>query len=358
MPYDSALLLFAALAFLTAGPYEERLPPVGTIDFYGLRRISAAEARRALALKEGDDLTSSEDALRRKLQDAQRQLETSLGVAQARLELVCCEADRLIVYVGIVESGTAAVAESPAAPQGGVRLAEDVVQAGRAFEVALRSAAERGDTSEDHSSGQALSRDPGLRAAEDRFVTIAERDPQRLRDVLHHSADADHRALAAQILGYAPNKREIVGDLVDAAQDPAAAVRNNAMRALWVMADLANRSPGLGIHIPAGPFVRLLNSIQWSDRNKASVALLSLTEARDEGVLSALCAEEEAIPALGEMARWKASGHALPAFFILGRLAGLPEEQIEAAWTRGDREAVIASATACAKTLAPSAPPP
>jgi len=349
------LLLFAVLAFLTAGA-DERLPPVGIIDFYGLRRVSAAEARRALPLREGDDLTSSEDALRRKVQDAQRQLESSLGVAQARLELVCCEADRLIVYAGIVESGTAAVAVSPAAPQGGVRLAENIVQAGRAFEDALLKAVGRGDTSEDHSSGHALSRDPARRATEDRFVTIAQRDLQRLRDVLHHSSDADHRALAAQILGYAPDKREIVGDLVDAAQDPAAAVRNNAMRALWAIADLANRSPGLGIHIPAGPFVPLLSSIQWSDRNKASVALLSLTEARDEGVLGALCAAEEAIPALGEMARWKAAGHARPAFFILGRLAGLPEEQIDAAWARGDREAVIASATACAKTPAPSSP--
>jgi hypothetical protein len=34
----------------------------------------------------------------------------------------------------------------------------------------------------------------------------------------------------------------------------------------------------------------------------------------------------------------------LPAFVLLGRVAGMPEPEIQTAWTRGDRETVIAAA--------------
>ena len=52
-----------------------------------------------------------------------------------------------------------------------------------------------------------------------------------------------------------------------------------------------------------------------------------------------------ALPALVEMSRWKTLEHALPAFILTGRVAGLSEQQIQDAWTRGDRESVIAAAT-------------
>ena len=51
------------------------------------------------------------------------------------------------------------------------------------------------------------------------------------------------------------------------------------------------------------------------------------------------------VPALAEMSRWKTLEHALPAFILTGRVAGLSEQQIQDAWTRGDRESVIAAAT-------------
>ena len=53
---------------------------------------------------------------------------------------------------------------------------------------------------------------------------------------------------------------------------------------------------------------------------------------------------ERALPALIEMARWKHLAHALPAFILLGRMAGLPETEIQEAWKSGDRERVIARA--------------
>jgi hypothetical protein len=41
------------------------------------------------------------------------------------------------------------------------------------------------------------------------------------------------------------------------------------------------------------------------------------------------------------MARWRDLEHALPGFILAGRLAGLDEKEIQAAWVSGDREAVI-----------------
>jgi len=46
-------------------------------------------------------------------------------------------------------------------------------------------------------------------------------------------------------------------------------------------------------------------------------------------------------PALTEMARWKHLPHALPAFILLGRMAGRSESEIQAAWAKGEREIVL-----------------
>ena len=338
------MLLLAVLALLASGPEEVSLPPIGIIDFYGLRTIPEARAREALGLKEGDSLEPVE-ALEGRVHDAQRRLETSLGVARTALEFVCCESGRMIVYVGIQQAGDPADSLHQA-PQGTIRLPEEMTRAGKAWEDAILPATARGEIGEDDSSGHALSSDPALRSGEERFLEFAARDLPRLREVLRDSADADHRALAAEIVGYAPNKQEVVADLVEATRDASGDVRNNAMRALGVMARAASRSPALGLHIPAEPFVGRLNSIVWTDRNKASMVLSELTETREAGVLHALC--NQAIPALQEMARWKAEGHARPSFDMLGRIAELSEEEIKNAWDQGKREEVIAKASACA----------
>ena len=154
--------------------------------------------------------------------------------------------------------------------------------------------------------------------------------------------DAEHRALAAQILAYAPNKRDVIDDLVYGMNDPSEGVRNNAMRALAVIAHAASAARQPTLHIPAEPFVGLLNSPIWSDRNKASLALANLSESRDPEILATL--RNRAMSPLVEMARWKSEGHAVPALVILGRIAGQSEEDVQAALMRGDREAVINAA--------------
>ena len=124
--------------------------------------------------------------------------------------------------------------------------------------------------------------------------------------------------------------------------DPDESVRNNATRALAVIAQLASGSPELKIRVPAKPFVSLLNSPVWTDRNKASMALMALSTSRDRELIASL--REQALPSLIEMARWKSEGHAFAAFALLGRIGGLSEDAIHTLWSRGDREAVIDTA--------------
>ena len=172
-----------------------------------------------------------------------------------------------------------------------------------------------------------------------RFITFANQDLKLLRAVLRESADAQHRALAAEIICYAANKRAVVKDLVYGMSDPDSGVRNNSMRALAVIAIFAQRSPKQRITVPVKPFIDMLNSIVWTDRNKSSLTLYELTKNRDPEVLAKL--RERALPSLVEMSRWKSPGHSSRPFFLLGRVGNISEDQIQKIWDGGNRETLI-----------------
>ena len=77
---------------------------------------------------------------------------------------------------------------------------------------------------------------------------------------------------------------------------------------------------------------------------QAALALVTLTEQRNAATLDLI--RERALPALVDMARWKTLGYALPAFLLVGRTAGVPEEELREQWQQGDRETAIEKATA------------
>jgi hypothetical protein len=182
---------------------------------------------------------------------------------------------------------------------------------------------------------------PPARAVQQRFINYAAGNVARLRDVVHNSADARQRAIAAQVIAYAYNKSAIVADLVAAMRDPDEDVRNNAMRALGVMAAYNEQHAESMLRIPYEPFIGMLSSPVWTDRNKAAFALMSLAASRDPMMLHQL--RTRAFPELAEMARWQTFGHAFPAALILGRIAGIPDGEIMAAFQK-DREALIEAA--------------
>jgi hypothetical protein len=167
-----------------------------------------------------------------------------------------------------------------------VRGSADIVESGKEFSTAVMRAVERGDAAEDHSQGHAFTHDPATRTIQERFVAYAKRDLDQLRLVLRNSGEAAHRALAALVLGYASDKQAMVEALVQRMSDPDEEVRNNAMRALWAFADMDPTTSRSAPRIPPEPFLALLNSPIWSDRNKASAALMALTARRDPGLLA------------------------------------------------------------------------
>lgn len=321
------------LVLLLGSLNGQDLPPIGIIDFYGLRTVSESQARQALQIKEGDSVPASRE-------EAQRRLEALPNVQQASLNAACCEAGKSILYVGIAENGSPTL-RFRSAPKGAIRLPETIKQAGEAFSDALAEGVQKGDAADDYSQGHSLISYPKARAIQEQFITFAARNLNLLRAVLHEAADAQHRALAAEIIAYASNKRDVVKDLVFGSSDPDGEVRNNSMRALAVIAVFAQRSAQRRIKVPIMPFVEMLNSIVWSDRNKSAFALFQLTEKRDPEILSSLRAH--ALQSLIEMARWKSQGHAYRPFVLLGRTGNFSEAEIEKAWLSGNRETLIES---------------
>ncbi len=46
------------------------------------------------------------------------------------------------------------------------------------------------------------------------------------------------------------------------------------------------------------------------------------------------------------MARWKTLRYALPSFLLVGRAAGLTDQELQEQWQKGDRETAIGKALA------------
>lgn len=70
--------------------------------------------------------------------------------------------------------------------------------------------------------------------------------------VLASSADDEQRIAAAELLGFAPESRSQIDALVRATRDSNETVRNNAMRALAVLADSSSE---VAKQIPAAEFI-------------------------------------------------------------------------------------------------------
>jgi hypothetical protein len=305
------------------------------VDLYGLRSVSEAAVRQAVGVRAGDPVPVSLEPIRARVR-------AIAGVAEVDVSAVCCsENGRTLLYVGVREPGTQRLSFR-APPTGGFELPAEIVAAGRDFESALISAVQRGASAEDHSQGYALAEDSALRASQERFLEIAARHRDTLVYALHHSSSAAHRALASQILAYAEDRRLVARELVYAAGDSEDAVRNNAVRALAVLADWLTQNPQSGVSIPASPFIDFANSVSWTDRNKGVMLLMALTTSRDPVVLRELRAR--ALDSLVEMARWSNTGHALPPCVILARLAGIEDEAAFRAFQAGEREAIISRA--------------
>jgi hypothetical protein len=270
---------------------------------------------QALGLRPGGPLPASKG-------DAEERINQIDRVAGSRLEAVCCFDDKTVLYVGIEERDAPHYDTRPA-PGGSAVLPEEVLDAYRQF--------------------QEASRNGPARELQERFPALTAAHLDALRAVLRESFDELHRAAAAYLLAYAPNKAPIVTDLEYGLTDSDSNVRATAVRSLTALAVLGRQDPASRIRVSTVSFVEMLNSLAWTDRMEASRALDLLTKERDSFTLARIRAR--ALDAIVEMARWKTPEHAQPAFRLVGRVAGLSEAEIEAAWASSDRERVIGAAT-------------
>jgi HEAT repeats len=325
----SLCLFLITTAFLRAQP-----PRVDDIEFYGLHKLTDQKLLHTLHLQPGDPLPPSKG-------DLEDQLEQIPGVVLGRLEAVCCDQGKTSLFIGIEEKGAPHLAfRSP--PAGSAVLPQNMIDTYQKFLQAVRDAAHRGSTAEDLTKGHSLMADPDARDLQLQFADFAGAHLPLLREVLRDSDDEEQRAIAATMIGYAPNKKEVLNDLAYALQDPDEAVRSNALRSLNSIAVLARLQPQLGIQVPPTWIVEMLNSIVLSDRTRATDVLVTLTDQNAAAALDQI--RDRALDAVVEMAQWKVLRYALPPFILAGRLAGMDEQAIQKAWTGGDRQAVVALA--------------
>jgi hypothetical protein len=314
------------------------MPHTGDINFYGLHKVTQAEILHETGVAPGGRLPPSKG-------DLQDKLEQMSNVVQARIEAVCCEADRAALFIGIEERG-APHPSFRSDPSGDATLPQEMLDRYQQYLGALQRATAHGNTAEDLSAGHPLMEDPAARAIQTEFIQFAKDHLDELRRALHNSSDPDTRAAAAAVIGYGPKTQMVVDELQFALNDPELPVRTSAMRSLEALIVYAQKNADAGLKVAPTWLVELLHSVELRDRVEATKALSLMTD----GTTSPMRApaidlmRERAVADLAEMARWPTLQYALPPFLLVGRIAGMPDNEITQAWGKSDRAAVITRA--------------
>lgn len=327
--------LFALVVCLLRA--EDVSPRVGLIEIYGARRVSIQKIRSAMGVNSGDPLPSREDT--------EERINKLSGVLASRVEAACCLNAKPILYVGIEEREAPHIEFHPA-PTGSQTLPAGLFENYQKLLENAEASIRGKNADEDLTNGYSLMADPESRILQLSFLPAVEENLPLIDQVVRQSSDPEQRAGAAYLLQYGPRgarTSKVISDALQyALRDQEDIVRENAIQALKAVTIGAKLHPDEAIHIEPTWFVELMNSVVWSDRRDACLALVELTENRNPGTMQLL--RERALPSVLEMARWHDLNHALPAFILAGRLAGLDEKAIKAAWVSEDREPVLKQA--------------
>jgi hypothetical protein len=326
-PFRAALSLLVALAFQAGQTYR-----IGTIEFFGHKGIDVAALRGTLPIHEGDEY---EEAAMKRVRQA---VLSATGLEPTDVNVTCCDrGGQMLVYIGLPGASYRPFAYNPT-PGGAARLTPAIVDIEARFGEAIQAAVRKGGDapSEDDSRGYALQKDPAVRALQLAMRRYALAHDEELLRTLASAGDVEQRRVASEVLGYARQSRRQVDALVHAARDPDDEVRNNATRALGV---LARSHAAVARDIPPETFIEMVSAGMWTDRNKGAMLLEQLTAARHQALLAKLRAE--ALDSLVEMAEWRESSHAYFARMIVGRIAGIPEAQLQRLAADGPVSAII-----------------
>ena len=316
-------LICFVTAFFIWMPLMAQTVKIGSIDVYGNRRIPTDSVLAAAGISPGESVSQQKFLTK----TIEKNITTATGARLVRTAIACCDKNgRYHLFIGVAESDST-ILQTRAAPNLRIELPARYINAYKQYAERLAEGMLLGQTTEDWSQGHSLVSYPPLRKLQDRFMQWADADPATLKKVLRSSAYPVHRAAAAQILAYNPDKNKIIPDLMYAIIDESEEVRSHAIKAMAIIANYASLKPSLKINVPYVPFVRLVNSVSWSDRNKGLLVLTQLSKSRNEVLFNYL--RKNAVPALKEMSLWKSESHAAPAFAILARMNGWTEEQID-----------------------------
>jgi hypothetical protein len=329
------LLILVAIFIATAPALsQEKSFPIGAIEFYGHAGANVERLKAALPLRVGDQVVSG--TTEKIVAEITQALEEKTGRDVIDVAIVCCDdRGRLLIYIGLRDESAPQTAYN-AEPRGSARLSPSAIKVHHDAEEALSAALSKGVSGEDDSQGYALSPDPDARAKQLALHKYAARHSTPVRNVLASSRDVEQRRTAAEILGYANRSREQIRALIRASHDVDSGVRNNAIRALAV---LASSSAEAAAMIPGECFIDLLNSGRWTDRNKSVALLAALTKGRNARLLA--CLREQAFTSLVDMAHWSYRGHSDNARLLLGRIAGIDEKTLTAMLDRQGFEPII-----------------
>ena len=324
MKHCKLIVLTCMMAWSILSGFSQDTAAIGLVEVYGARTVSESSIRKALGVEAGQNLTIDSTTIL----ELRKRLTAIPGVKRSDIGFICCWGNegKWMIFAGVSEQSKDAFSYNPK-PTGSARLPREIIDSARKLDSVRYEAVKQNDAVEDDSQGHALMNNAAARHLQEKYIEYAGHSLSILRTVLHTSSSDDDRAIAAEVIAYAKNKIDILDDLLQAVHDPSHDVRNNSTRALGVMAEYANSNPGIGLKIPGATFVQMLNSLVWTDRNKALFVLMPLTDQhRDPVLLQQL--KKEALTSLIEMAKWKDPGHTYPAYALLGRIAGFDNEQI------------------------------
>lgn len=298
---------------------------IGGIEFFGYKGIDLGAVQKAIPMHVGDAYAGDEtkDKVRKAVTQALRRGPTDV-------EAICCNEDGdRVIFVGLPGSSSKSILRNPE-PRGAARLSNEIGTLNDRLDQALHAAVQKGGDAarEDDSTGYALVHDPAARALQLKLRDYALAHEDELLRVLKTCPDERERAIAARAVGYVSKSAQQVAALVKASRDAGETVRDEAIRALGV---LVRSDTTMAAQIPTDSFIEMLSSATWTDRNKASFLLQTVTRDTNPVLLAKL--QARAMDGLMEMAKWRDLGHAVPARILLGRIASIPEESLlQLAW--------------------------
>jgi hypothetical protein len=310
-----------------------QVPRVGLIEYYGHQKLSPERITQLAGVRVGDPLPPAKAEL-------EHRIESSDDVISAHAEGYCCLGDKIVLYLGVLESGARPFPlHSPPTEDLQLPLKLDLVY--QRLVRALESAHERGLTKETYDRGYPISEDEEARRAQETLALLVDPLVEDLGQVIRRAADEQARIAAAYILAYTKERKAAEAHLQYALRDFHPDVRQNALRSLeFVRRSLAAQPPAGEPHtISTTWLIEMLRSVTFADRVEAAKMLVRLTEDRAPSVMATL--EERSLVELTQMAMWKTPEHAEAPYILLGRLIGTPEDQILSSFRANQKEVVL-----------------